>query len=205
MPARARRIQRHLVRTRRARDRVVQRADAARHRAGAGARGERAPADRGRTGRALHGLRRPAPPPASIKTLPQRTAVVVTNQGYGLNVIQARFVPYPGTPGLCVIPGSHGVSMVQIRPDGGGGGNNVPVSMALSGGMITTTGSAPHRETVWGLVPDGNPSITVVLAGGATRTVRVIDNVYSITLTRRAVAVIAKNARGRQVTIRVPG
>jgi hypothetical protein len=149
-------------------------------------------------------FRRPVPPPASIKPLPRRTAVVITNQEYGLNVTQARFVPYPGTPGLWVIPGSHGVSMAQIRPDGGGGGN-VPVSMALSGGMITTTCCTPPGETVWGLVPDGNRTVTIVLAGGATRTVPVLDNVYSITVTGRATAIIGKDAGGRRITIKAPG
>jgi hypothetical protein len=47
--------------------------------------------------------------------------------------------------------------------------------------------------------------VTVVLAGGATRTVPVIDNVYSITLTRRAEVLIAQNAAGQRVTTRVPG
>ncbi len=150
-------------------------------------------------------LRRPVPPPASIKPLPRRTAIVITNQGYGLNITQARFVPYPGTPGLWVIPGSHGVSMAQIRPDGVGGGNNVPVSMALSGGMITTTCCTPPGETVWGLVPDGNRTVTVVLAGGAIRTVPVIDNVYSITVTGRVTAIIGKDAGGRRTTIKAPG
>jgi hypothetical protein len=149
-------------------------------------------------------FRRPVPPPASIKPLPRRTASVITNQGYGLNVTQARFVPYPGTPGLWVIPGSHGVSMAEVG-SGGGSGNNVPVSMALSGGMITTTCCPPPGQTVSGLVPDGNRTVTVVLAGGATRTVPVIDSVYSITVAGRVTAVIGRDAGGRQITIKAPG
>ena len=117
---------------------------------------------------------------------------------------QARFVPYPGTPGYWVIPGSQGISMAQIRPHGDGGGGNVPVSMALSGGMITTTCCNPG-ETVWGLVPDGDRTVTVVLAGAAPRTVPVIDNVYSITVTGRITAIIAKDAGGRRITIKAPG
>jgi hypothetical protein len=150
-------------------------------------------------------FRRPVAPPASIEPLPRRTAIVVTNQGFGLNVTHARLVPYPCTPGLWVIPGSHGVSMAQIRPDGGGGGNNVPVSMALSGGLVTTTCCAAPGETVWGLVPDGNRTVTVVLTGGGTRTVPVIDNVYSIKVTGRVTAIIGKDAGGRRITIKPPG
>lgn len=150
-------------------------------------------------------FRRPVPPPASIRPLPRRTAVIITNQGYGLNVTQARFVPYPGTPGLWVIPGTRGVSMARIRPHGGSGGGNVPVSIALSGGMITTGCCSPAGETVWGLVPDGNPTVTVVLRGGAARTVPVIDNVYLITVTGKVTAIMGKDAAGRRITIKAPG
>jgi hypothetical protein len=53
------------------------------------------------------------------------------------------------------------------------------------------------------LVPDGNPSVTVVLASGARKTVAVIDNVYSVT--GRVTAIIARDAGGRRITIRAPG
>jgi hypothetical protein len=150
-------------------------------------------------------FRRPVPPPATIKQLQERTAVVIARQGYGLNVRQARFVPYPGTPGLWVIPGARGVSIAQLGRGGPGAGNSVPVSLALSGGMISTTCCVSRSESVWGLVPDGNPTVTVVLAGGATRTVRVIDNVYSIIVTRRALSVIAKDGAGHRIMINAPG
>jgi hypothetical protein len=150
-------------------------------------------------------FRRPVPPPASIKPLPRRTAVVITNQDYGLNITEARFVPYSGTPGYWVIPGSQGVSMAEIKTDGGSEGGNVPLSMALSGGMITSTCCTSNGETVWGLIPDGNRTVTVVLVGGATRTVPVIDNVYSITVTGRVTAIIGKDGSGRRITIKAPG
>jgi hypothetical protein len=86
---------------------------------------------------------------------------------------------------------------------GGGAGNSVPVSVALSAGMITTGCCVSRHETVWGLVPDGNRSVTVVLAGGVTRSVRVINNVYSFTVDRR-VTVIAKDAAGHRATISAP-
>ena len=200
----ARCIQRHLVWTRRARDRVLhQQAQREAEQTQALAASAREPIAAALVEHFAI-FRRPVPPPASIKPLPRRAAVVIANQGYGLNVTQARFVPYPGTPGYWVIPGSQGISMAQIRPHGDGGGGNVPVSMALSGGMITTTCCNPG-ETVWGLVPDGDRTVTVVLAGAATRTVPVIDNVYSITVTGRITAIIAKDAGGRRITIKAPG
>jgi len=85
----------------------------------------------------------------------------------------------------------------------GGGGNSVPLkghASALAGGLITLFGS-----TLVGLVPDGNATVTVVLVGGDTRTVRVIDNAYRITTHRRAISVIAKTTTGHPLTIRAPG
>jgi hypothetical protein len=147
-------------------------------------------------------LRRPIPPPAAIKRLPERIALTITRQGYGLNVTQARFVPYPGTPGLWVIPGASGVSMAELS-GGGGGGGNVPVAIALGGGMITTSCCAPAGRTVWGLVPDGNPTVSAVLADGRSKTIRVIDNVYSVT--GNVTAILARDAIGRRVTIKAVG
>jgi hypothetical protein len=154
-------------------------------------------------------FRRPVPPPATIKQPPKRIAVAAIgnygydqDNGYRLNVAQARFVPYPGTPGFWVIPGSRGVSMAQLNERGGGGGGSVPVSVALAGGMITTSCCTAHNETVWGLVPDGNHIVTIVLADGAHRIVPVIDNTYSVT--GKVTAIIAKDAAGRRISIKAP-
>ena len=59
------------------------------------------------------------------------------DNGYRVNIAQARFVPYPGTSGVWLIPGSRGVSMAEV----GSGGGSVPLSgpaSALSGGLITS-------------------------------------------------------------------
>jgi hypothetical protein len=55
------------------------------------------------------------------------------------------------------------------------------------------------------LVPDGNPTITIKLAGGTTKTVPVIDNLYVVTLTQRPITLTARNATGQTVSVRVPG
>jgi hypothetical protein len=154
-------------------------------------------------------FRHPVPPPATITQPPKRIAVAAIgnygydqDNGYRLNVAQARFVPYPGTTGFWVIPGSRGVEIANGNYGGGANPLSGPGS-ALSGGMIGTS-FGPHGETVHGLAPDGNPTVTVVLAGGATRTVRVIDNVYSITLHPQALRVIIKDAAGHRITIKAP-
>jgi len=145
---------------------------------------------------------RQLPSAAKIKQLPYHVAVKIAQQGYGINVKQARFVPYPGTPGLWVIPGARGVSMAQLTGQGASG-DDVTVSNALSGRMITTSCCTPAGKTVWGLVPDGNQSVTAVLADGTSRPVRVIGNVYLVT--GRVTAIIAKDAAGRRITIQAPG
>ena len=155
-------------------------------------------------------FRHPVPPPATIKQPPKKIAVAaVNNYGYGqdngyrLNVAQARFVPCPGTTGFWVIPGTRGVGIANGNYGGGANPLTGPGS-ALSGGMIGTSFGS-NGETVHGLAPDGNRTVTVVLTGGATRTVRVIDNVYSITLHPQAVSVIVNDAAGRRITVKAPG
>ena len=50
-----------------------------------------------------------------------------------------------------------------------------------------------------GLVPDGNPTVTIVLAGGTRKPFPVIDDVYEITVPGRPVAVINRDIAGRIV------
>jgi hypothetical protein len=46
-------------------------------------------------------------------------------------------------------------------------------------------------------VPDGNRTVTIVLADGARKALPVIDNVYEATVPGRIVAIINKNTAGR--------
>ena len=48
-------------------------------------------------------------------------------------------------------------------------------------------------------------TITIKLADGTTKTVQVIDNAYSVTVTKRPTTFTAKNAAGQIVSVRVPG
>lgn len=150
----------------------------------------------------------PPPAPATSKPLPDLIALSLAHRWpYQLNVARARFVPYPGTSGVWVVPGTRGATMTM--PDGlGFATDGVPLSgraSVLADHLITTTGSAPPRETIFGLVPNGNASVTLVLANGATRPVPVIDNVYSATVSNDATTLIAKDSAGHMVRIRVPG
>jgi hypothetical protein len=159
-------------------------------------------------------FRRPVPPPARIKPLPRQAAILVTNQPYDLNVSQARFIPYPGTAGVWLIPGTQGISMLnqepcerlgkrRIRVCGGFSGGNAPTRMVLSGAMVSGL-FGPHRETIWGVAPDGNATVTAMLADGTRRTILVVDNVYTITLKPQSVQIIEKDAGGHLTSNRAP-
>ena len=150
----------------------------------------------------------PPPAPSTSKPLPDIIALSLAHRWpYQLNIARARFVPYPGTSGVWVVPGTRGATMTM--PDGQGfATDGVPLSgraSVLADHLITTTGNAPPRETIFGLAPNGNASVTLVLANGATRTVSVIDNVYSATVSINATTLIARDATGHMVRIRVPG
>jgi hypothetical protein len=153
-------------------------------------------------------FRDPPPPSATIEPLPTYANGSLAANPEALNIDQARFVHYPGTPGFSVIPGRYGAAMATLAGTPGLGFGGVPLrgpASVLDDHMITTIGSAPPHETVYGLVPDGNHTVAIKLADGATKTVRVLDNVYAVTLTTRPRTLIAKNAYGQPVSVRVPG
>lgn len=104
-------------------------------------------------------------------------------------------------PGLWITPGTHDICV----SDPNAGDCTAPLSSrddaGISGG-ITGNGRA---TTFVGLVPDGNPSVTVVMADGAHNTFPVIDNAYEFTVRGRAVAMINRDIHGRVVRTRIGG
>jgi hypothetical protein len=72
------------------------------------------------------------------------------------------------------------------------------LSSLRSTGFVGGVTIGTHRQTISGLVPDGNRTVTLVLADGARKTVAVIDhNVYEATLPGHIVAIIDRNPAGR--------
>jgi hypothetical protein len=121
------------------------------------------------------------------------------------NIDQARLVRFPGIAGFWLIPGRLGVVIATLgNPPAGLSTDGAPLDRVLAARMVASIGSAPPHETVYGIVPDGNPTVTIKLAGGATKTIRVVDNAYSVTMTQRPTSLTAKNAAGQTVTVRVP-
>jgi hypothetical protein len=65
-------------------------------------------------------------------------------------------------------------------------------------GFVGGATFAGRQETISGLVPDGNATVTLVLAEGGHETAPVVDhNVYEATVPGRVVAIISRDAAGR--------
>ncbi len=140
-------------------------------------------------------------------TTPVQNPAMTFNGAYGgsvgamrLNYWQARHVGAVTSiagRGLWVTPGARGVcvyapiggwcSPINSRSDPDGGG--------FSGGSSIGNG----EQTLNGLVPDGNRTVTVVMASGARIRLPVIDNVYETTVRGHIVALIDRDVTGRSV------
>jgi len=111
-----------------------------------------------------------------------------------LNYWQTRYLPsFTGLDGrgLWVTPGAHGVCIGDWNAGGCG--------TLTKAGLIGGSTSNGNETTFEGLVPDGNPTVTLVLANGTRQTFPVTDNVYEATVHRRVVAVIDRDIDGRRV------
>jgi hypothetical protein len=66
-------------------------------------------------------------------------------------------------------------------------------------GVIAISGTVTaDQQTIIGLVPNGNKTVTLLLSNGARQTVPVVDhNVYEATVPGRVVAIIARNTSGK--------
>lgn len=124
-----------------------------------------------------------------------------TNGGYEgqlrLNYWQTRYVP-SGTGfdgrGLWITPGSNGLCINDPQAGTCGMLNGRNDTWFIGGGTVGASG----RQTISGLVPDGNPTVTLMRAGGARRTVPVLDhNVLEATVPGQVVAIIDRDAFGR--------
>lgn len=137
----------------------------------------------------------PADDPARDPQLPTPG----TDGGYvgqmRLNYWQSRYIPsVTGLDGrgIWVTPGARGLCISDPQTTGCG-----MLNSRDSSGFIGVGTVGPHEQTLSGLVPDGNPTVTIVLANGTRKTVPVIDNVYEATFSGRAIAIINRDTSGR--------
>jgi hypothetical protein len=113
-----------------------------------------------------------------------------------LNYWQTRYIPTltgmdgrglwitPGTRGWCISdPQANACGMLKSQD---------------ASGIIGVATSNGNKQTISGLVPDGNQTVTLVLANGTRMTVPVVDhNVYEATVPGRIIAIINRDADGR--------
>ena len=140
-------------------------------------------------------------------TTPIQNPAMPPNGAYGgsvgamrLNYWQARYVRGVtglGGRGLWVTPGALGVC---VYPPIGGWCRPIdrrsdPSSGGFSGGNTFGNG----EQTINGLVPDGNRTVTLVMASGPRIRASVTDNVYEAIVHGRIVAIIDHDAAGRLV------
>jgi hypothetical protein len=95
--------------------------------------------------------------------------------------------------GLWITPGTRDVCLSDWNA------GDCTVSRPEDPGILAATTSNGDETTLAGLVPDGNPTVTVVLAGGQERLARVIDNVFEITVRGRVAAMFGRDIHGKVV------
>lgn len=136
----------------------------------------------------------PAPP------VPHDLALTMAHQRLFLvNVSRARFVRVGGH-GFWVFPGSRGVCLSGPSP--GVVAKCAPAhdaTTATDGGLRVTTPAGPGNRLVYGLAPDGNRLVSIVLVSGRVVHAPVIRNVYVATVHAPIQALIVKTKAGKAV------
>ena len=116
-----------------------------------------------------------------------------------LNYWQTRFtaaVTGLDGDGLWITPGTHGLCISDPQTSGCNTLQHADSTGIIIAG-ITSSSNGPRRQTIAGLVPDGNRSVTLQLADGTRRTVPVIDhNIFEATVPGQITAIIARNTTG---------
>jgi hypothetical protein len=113
----------------------------------------------------------------------------------GLNYWKSRYLPAVtglDGPGLWITPGARGLCISDSQVSDCG-----MLTSRDSTGFIGPGANGVGHQTLSGLVPDGNPTVTLVLADGTHKTVPVVDNVWETTLPGRIVAIINRNVVGQ--------
>lgn len=150
-----------------------------------------------RTNFAFFGNTRATPMSAAPRLLRMRAGSPVSGS-LGIDNAQAREVTLPGGSAIWIVPGAEGVCDLFTTSISGGGSVAVEgctdIKGALRWGEFGV--SYPGTYVLSGLVPNGNKSVMVRMASGATRTVPVHDNIVYAHLPGPARSVTFKNAFG---------
>lgn len=108
-----------------------------------------------------------------------------------VNLSQAQYVPTGG--GTWIVPGTNGACVVTTTV------SVCNTTDQAETGTLLAADAPAHSDyptTITGLTPDGNTSITITLVSGATQTVPVSENTYSVSAPDGIRSVSMKSASG---------
>ena len=136
----------------------------------------------------------PVTPAQLTGLLPQTGAGVA---GAKLNWTQTRYIASAtglDGPGLWITPGSNG----WLIGDSKAGASNTLANGLHNYGFLGAGTSNGRETTLPGVVPDGNRTVTLVLANGQHRVVPVVHkNVFEVTVPGQVIAIIDRGLDGR--------
>jgi hypothetical protein len=115
----------------------------------------------------------------------------------GLAIAEARSAAAPAGARAWVAPSEKGLCLL-ILPKGavGVGGACSTYAEAVDGTMVVTSSAERDSVEVYGVVPDGVPSVELVLDDGSTRTIRVERNTYGASADQPTAAIEFDGADG---------
>lgn len=109
----------------------------------------------------------------------------------------------PGHRGACVMSGQ-AAATIAPRPGQNFAGCSTTEGI-LRNGEVVQGGQSNGPAIVFGLVPDGNTSVTLTFAAGTQRRVAVVDNLLRVTVPAGPVTVAFRNAAGAPWSHRYQG
>jgi hypothetical protein len=93
-------------------------------------------------------------------------------------------------------PSAGGVCIASTDVGYAGGFSCAPVASAVNTGVTLVATSPTGFVTMFGLVPDGNPTVSLQTGNGATDVVPVVSNVYEATSSSGFTAMTIRNGAG---------
>jgi hypothetical protein len=126
---------------------------------------------------------------------------------FGLEPSSAVAIAVTSTLSAAVVPGTQGTCLIaqipnsaeSARAHGGLEATCAPNAAIEARGGMQMTLNGEDGNYAWGLVPNGNPTVSVTTSDGSL-TVPVVDNVYAVSSTDNLQAVSFRNAYGALTT-----
>lgn len=119
---------------------------------------------------------------ATLDTSLVQSAPLGPGQAFGLNPTSAFTISLPSGQLAAVYPGASGACVQGPVIDGTVDGHCMPVAGVEMGGLRGTVLTADGSEVLFGVVPNGQATVTVTGATGVPATIPVTDNTYVVNI-----------------------